>query len=119
MKHETTKEMIDALESLLERERSALLEGDLDFLVSQLDEKTALVDALQVREDAGAEEIAGLQVKVLRNQALLDSALEGIRNVASRMSALRRIRRSLDTYDAKGQRMTIESRAEHQVEKRA
>ena len=119
MSSETTEEMIVALEALLERERSALLEGDLEFLVGQLDEKTALVDALQAREDAEGGAIAVLQVKVLRNQALLDNALEGIRSVASRMSALRRIRRSLDTYDAKGRRTTIESRAENQMEKRA
>jgi len=119
MSSEMTNTTIEALDMLLERERAALLEGDLDLLVCQLDEKKALIDALNACDDASGSSLEALQTKVLRNQALLDSALQGIRSVASRMSALHRIRRSLDTYDQAGRKTTIESLSEGRMEKRA
>lgn len=119
MSSELTQHTIEALDILLDRERAALLEGDLDLLVSQLDEKSALIEALNDCDDAAGPGLAALQTKVLRNQALLDSALQGIRSVANRMSALHRIRRSLDTYDESGRKTTIESLAEGRMEKRA
>lgn len=119
MSSETTQHTIAALDGLLERERAALLDGDLDLLVGQLGEKKALIDTLNDCADAGGERLEALQTKVLRNQALLDSALQGIRSVASRMSALHRIRRTLDTYDESGRKTTIESLTEPRMEKRA
>lgn len=119
MNSDTTQATIEALEVLLEREREALLEGDLDQLVTQLEEKETLIDTLNGCGDAAGERLHQLQSKVLRNQALLDSALQGIRSVANRMSALHRIRRSLDTYDESGRKTTIESVPARQVEKRA
>lgn len=119
MRTEFTQLTIEALDGLLDRERQALLDGDLDHLVSQLEEKEALIERLNDCEDAEGEPLKALQVKVLRNQALLDSALQGIRSVANRMSALHRIRRSLDTYDESGRKTTIESLVEPKVEKRA
>ncbi|MDU8929621.1 flagellar biosynthesis protein FlgN [Alisedimentitalea sp. MJ-SS2] len=119
MRSEFSQLTIEAPDKLLDRERQALLEGDLEHLVTQLEEKEALIERLNECEDAGGEPLNALQVKVLRNQALLDSALQGIRSVASRMSALHRIRRSLDTYDESGRKTTIESLAEPKVEKRA
>lgn len=119
MTAEPTTRTIAALDALLERERTALLDGDLELLVSQLEEKNALIDALNAAPDPADVALTGLREKVLRNQALLDSALEGIRKVAARMSALHRVRRSLDTYDETGRKTTIESATEHQMEKRA
>jgi len=119
MSSETTQITIEALDGLLDREREALLDGDLDQLVVQLEEKEALIKALNGCDDAQGDSLNELQTKVLRNQALLDSALQGIRSVANRMSALHRIRRSLDTYDESGRKTTIESLTERRIEKRA
>ena len=119
MTSETTQQTIDALDSLLERERRALMEGDLDFLAGLFDEKKTLIDTLNGSGEAAAANLKQLQVKALRNQTLLDSALQGIRSVATRMSALHRIRQSLDTYDESGQRRTIEGQTGRTMEKRA
>lgn len=119
MTHDMTDKTIEALDDLLERERGALLEGDLDVLVRQLDEKKALIDTLNITDMAGQDSLIDLQGKVARNQALLDSALQGIRSVANRMNALHRIRRSLDTYDESGRKKTIEGLRKRTVEKRA
>lgn len=119
MTTDTIQTTIEALHDLLECERAALLKGDLDLLVRQLEEKKRLIDSLNNAEQADGGELRDLQDKVLRNQALLDSALEGIRSVANRMSALHRIRRSLDTYDETGRKTTIEGLRDRTMEKRA
>ena len=90
MTSEKTQQTIDALEALLERERTALMDGDLDFLVGQFDEKKTLIDTLNGSGEAGVVNLEQLQAKAQRNQALLDSALQGIRSVTSRMNALHR-----------------------------
>ena len=124
MTHEVTQVTIDALSDLLERERVALLDGDLDGLVRLLDDKRNLIDALNEQASTATTsghqgELQKLQGKVARNQELLDSALQGIRSVANRMSTLHRVRRSLDTYDESGRKTTIEGLRGGSMEKRA
>lgn len=109
----------DALDELLEAERAALLEGNLAELVGLADSKEHLISKLNETEHTDLDALQKLDRKVKRNQALLDSALDGIRTVARRLAALRRIRASLDTYDATGQRRSIEVDAERSVERRA
>lgn len=119
MTSETTEQTMSALDALLERERAALIQGDLDLLVGQFDEKKALIDRLNQTGATEAGALDQLQAKAARNQALLDSALQGIRSVATRMNTLHRIRQSLDTYDQSGQRQTIEGECVRKMEKRA
>ena len=49
----------------------------------------------------------------------MDSALEGIRRVASRLSAVHRVTTALDTYDAQGDRRSIDLSSDTSLEKRA
>lgn len=119
MTADTAQVLIDKLDDLLEEERRALLEGDLDAIGVLLTRKEALIDALNALAPARQPDLSGLQVKVTRNQALLDGALEGIRKVAGRMAAFRKIRKSLETYDQSGRKTTIQGEAEHSVERRA
>lgn len=119
MTDEPRFETLDQLDALLEQERAALLVGDLDVIPTLLQRKEALFDELAELPAPEAQELQNLQTKALRNQALLDSALRGIRAVADRMSAMRRVARSLETYDAAGRKTTIETRAQRKVERRA
>lgn len=119
MTNEEFKDVIDALDDVLESERAALLEGNLDEVGRLLERKEALIDELSQLELASREPLEDLNSKVQRNQALLDQALEGIRTVARRLAAMRRVRSSLDTYDEKGERRTIDVTPEGVVEKRA
>lgn len=119
MTTDTAQNIINRLDELLELERSALLSGELDKIPGFLEEKESLVDGLNAIEPSGKVGLQDLQTKVERNQALLDGALQGIRKVASRMAAFRRIRRSLETYDESGRKKTIQGEVEHRVEKRA
>ncbi|MGZ2259736.1 flagellar biosynthesis protein FlgN [Roseobacter sp. A03A-229] len=119
MTNEEFEDVIDALDDLLDAERAALLAGDLDEVARLLERKEALIERFATLEDADRAPLADLQVKVKRNQALLDQALEGIRSVSRRLAALRRVRSSLETYDEKGERRKIDMSPDGSVEKRA
>lgn len=119
MTHETATQLVERLDQLLEHERAALLVGDLDRISDLLEEKEVLIDGLNALDADPEQGLQGLQAKVMRNQALLDGALAGIRNVAARMSAFRKIRRSLETYDESGRKRVIQGEVERKVEKRA
>ena len=110
---------LDALDDLLEAERQALLSGDLVKLAEMLPAKEALMNALNDDWQTNLPALIELDGKVRRNQLLLDGALEGIRDVAKRMSALRQMRNSLETYGSDGKKQNIEIAADHSVERRA
>lgn len=119
MEPESAAAILQALDDLLEHERTALLTGNLDQMAELLERKTALIDALNALEPEHQPDLDDIRGKVVRNQTLLDGALQGIRQVAGRMAALRQLRHSFDTYDETGRKHTIEGAVVRQVEKRA
>ena len=119
MNDETAPDYLDALNGLLDAERRALLAGDLDALSDLLKDKEELIEAMNAARHHDADGLRRLDAKVQRNQLLLDGALEGIRSVASRVAELRKLRHSLETYDARGQKRSIELSVESSLEKRA
>lgn len=119
MTHDTPQDIIDALDVLLETERQHLLSGNLEALSALLSQKEELIDAMNAMDSAKLELLSGVQKKVVRNQALLSSALEGIRAVAERVASLRQVRKSLETYDESGRKKTYETCTDTSVEKRA
>ena len=114
-----TSVILQHLDELLDRERTALLDGDLEGISRSLREKERLIDALNGLGTTPEVELAGIRMKIQRNQILLDGALDGIRAVAERLSALRRIRDTLETYDQTGQKTVLDRLRSGQVEKRA
>ncbi|MEX1234570.1 MAG: flagellar protein FlgN [Roseovarius sp.] len=119
MTHDSAQSIIDRMDALLDEERRALLKGNLEAIGTLLARKEALIDQLNALDPDGTKRIDQLQGKVMRNQALLDGALQGIRTVAGRLTALRRIRRTLETYDRSGRKSAISDVIEHELEKRA
>ncbi|MEM6481212.1 MAG: hypothetical protein AAF922_00300 [Pseudomonadota bacterium] len=113
------QQAIVALDSVLEKERQVLLKGDVDSIGDILNEKEALIDALTEMDRHDIQNVQGLKEKFARNQTLLDGALHGIRRTAARLAAIRQVRRSLETYDEKGQKRTIEGHVERKLERRA
>lgn len=109
---------LHALDSLLEEERAALIAGELDRIAQIADRKATLVASLA---GAGADGVAlvPLQRKMTRNQVLLDGALDGIRTVAARLSAIRDTGGTLETYDRNGRRQTWSAPRRDGVERRA
>ncbi|WP_293574060.1 flagellar biosynthesis protein FlgN [Phaeobacter sp.] len=119
MTEQTPQEMIETLDEILDAERTALIGGDLHELEPLLAKKEKIIDALNMVGDLERESLQKVQTKVSRNQELLDSAMEGIRAVASRMAELRRIRRGLDVYDQAGRKTRYATRGAATLEKRA
>lgn len=113
------QKLIDDLDQILDRERSALMSGDLGKLEELLAKKEKTISKLNTVSDLEREALAPVHSKMSRNQLLLDSAMEGIRAVAARMAELRRIRKGLDVYDKRGQRARFGTRESSKLEKRA
>ncbi|MDA7964567.1 flagellar biosynthesis protein FlgN [Ruegeria sp.] len=112
-------DLIKALEEVLDLERAALVEGDLDRLGNTAPEKEKLIGAINELQVLDSQDLIRVQQKVERNQTLLNSAADGIRAVANRMSELRRVRQEFSTYDAAGQRNGFAVRGKAKLEKRA
>jgi len=113
------QELEKNLESLLARERAALLSGDLRAIGDLAEEKEHLAERLQDLGPEGLESLRGLHDTARRNQALLDGALQGIRLATTRLSAYRQLRKSMDTYDPQGRKTAIPGIIAHKVERRA
>ncbi|MFB9148524.1 flagellar protein FlgN [Roseovarius ramblicola] len=107
------------LESLLARERAALLSGDLHAVGALAPEKEALAAELGTLGAGALAALRRLGGTARRNQALLDGTLQGIRRAGARLSACRRLRGAMDTYDPQGRKTTIAGPLEHKVERRA
>ena len=119
MTPENLQTTIDAMDDLLDDERRALLEGNLDEISRLHDRKEQLIDVLNKLDADENASLVSLNAKLERNQALLNTALGGIRSVARRLAAIRRVRQSLDTYDSKGRKKSVEMGVDRSFEKRA
>lgn len=108
----------ERLAALIEEERAALLDGDLDRVAALLPEKEALVQTL-LTEAEDADLVAPLQDGLRRNAVLFDHALEGLRQVVKRLGSLDGIRKTLETYDSLGRRTCLSGPAPSSVERRA
>lgn len=111
--------IIAELDGLLEKERQALLDGDLEMIGALLEQKTALLSGLDDATPDEAEVIRPLQMKLRRNQELFDQALAGIRNVANRLGDMRQVRKAMNVYDANGNRSAIGNDGAGSFERRA
>lgn len=113
------QDTVDSLDDLLDEERMALLDGNLDHIGRLMGRKEALIDALNDQNGSEYRLLSELNTKVVRNQILLKSALEGIQNVAKRLAAVRQVKSTIDTYDAQGRRKKVDMPTKGTVEKRA
>lgn len=119
MMTEQSRRLLDQLDAILENEHDAVLTGEIGRLAALVSEKERLVDALNALAPPSEDSLRAIQGKLARNQALLDGALHGIRTVAARLAAHRRIRRSLDIYDQSGRKQSLSEDIAHNFEKRA
>jgi len=119
MTNEMIQSTIESLDDLLDAERKALLAGELDEIRRLHEKKAALIEQLRLLDLKDQALLSTISDKIDRNQALLQSAMEGIRTVAKRLAAVRHVRETLETYDDKGQKNAIKPRPAKSLEKRA
>jgi flagellar biosynthesis/type III secretory pathway chaperone len=111
-------DVLDRLDRLIEEERILLRAGHLAALADLLERKERLVQRLA---DAGAPDRShpDLKQKIARNQALLEGAIVGLREVAQRLGAVRELRQTLETYDSDGRRAAMGTPGPGRMERRA
>ncbi|EBA17094.1 hypothetical protein RSK20926_08992 [Roseobacter sp. SK209-2-6] len=117
-KHEP-QALIDELDEILDEERSALVRGELEKIESLVTRKERIIEQLNAIDDLERKELNKVQTKVSRNQELLNSAMDGIRSVATRMAELRKVRKGLDVYDRTGRRSRYGTLSGTRLEKRS
>lgn len=110
---------IDELDEILELERDALINGHLNKLQALLERKEAVIAELNDLNALEQDMATTVQEKVTRNQHLLESAMQGIRAVSTRMRELRSVRKGLDVYDSAGRKNSFHTSASLKLEKRA
>jgi flagellar biosynthesis/type III secretory pathway chaperone len=119
MTNQNPQNLINELDEILDQERSALVRGELDQIESLLSRKEAIIQNLNTIENLEREALSKVQSKVSRNQELLNSAMEGIRSVATRMAELRRVKKGLDVYDRAGRKARYGTTMGQRLEKRS
>jgi len=100
----------DALNDLLEKERSALLAGNLETILRLKDEKERLL-ARFAGSSPDETTLRHMREKANRNQHLLVAAARGIKSVSQRLKDLRAQKANLRTYDKSGHHQEISNRA--------
>jgi hypothetical protein len=113
-----TESPLQKLEALLTSERKALISGDLEAVETVVEEKRRLVDQIDL-DHVAPDALSPVRESIRRNNVLFDQALAGIRQAVSRLGALHAAAKTLDTYDAHGQRLRLSDDRKHRVEKRA
>lgn len=114
--HQNITKLFD---QVLDREREVLISGEFSEIPGLVDQKELLLARLDDLTGPDSKELETLQTKALRNQELLDNALQGIRHVADRFATLRKLSRSLETYDERGLKTSLPSGTVSRVERRA
>lgn len=89
---------------ILDAERKALIQGDLDSVVGFVSEKEGLVAEF---EDADGAELKALSFKLAQNERLLNAARAGVKDAVSTVKKLHAARTSLSSYDRSGKATEI------------
>ena len=97
----STPHVVDALDDLLDRERQAILSGNLDTIMRQMNEKLRLLERLTA-STTDIVRIERLKVKADRNQELLVAVGRGIKSATQRLKEIGKPVASLRTYDKGG-----------------
>lgn len=115
MRHDP-ESMLTIVRTILAAERNALADGDFDALARSNERKQAVIALLESEEVVDSGELARLKREALRNQALVDGALSGLKRLMDRLHALNEVQTKLETYDEKGQVGTLKNRR-HSIER--
>jgi len=100
--------LVDELDALLEKERAAILAGDLKGMGRISRNKEKLLNSYELIAP-NMESLEYLRKKVTRNQTLLAAAIRGVRAVTTRLGALQNGQSKLNTYNKAGKRSVLGS----------
>lgn len=107
------------LEEVLASEYQALMAGEISALEELGSQKLIVLEEVAGLPIEQVTQFEGLRAKLLRNQLLAHSALEGMRVAIARARETSEIAQSLKTYGSDGQPSSIRTRAGGTLSKRS
>ncbi len=102
-------ETAEALVKVLDEERTALVNGEIERLEPISLEKARLFEELESVSELPRAVLLDIQSRVQRNQGLLQASSKGLRAALTRLAAIRGAATALDTYSTDGKRQSISS----------
>lgn len=109
----------EKLDALLEREYAALLDGDLASIERLGSEKVALLEKVSVAAVDDLDGFASMRNRLIRNQTLAQSAIEGMRMAIRRVKEINEVSASLRTYRKDGKKVQVAIRGGDALSKRS
>ena len=106
------------LETILEKEHSALKNGHVLELVDLDVEKRTLIDQLNTQDHSQAEALERLRAIANRNKSLLEAAHAGVKAALNRFDDLIAAQKPMALYGPKGKRAMLSAPPKPSVEKR-
>lgn len=119
MTTDADRDLIASLEDVLDKERQALCDGDIQAVQRLLALKEELVNQVHKLDLSDGAELQAVRASAQRNCVLLASAGTGIRAVLDRISELKQIRKGAQTYDCHGRKARLQTSSKPALEKRA
>ena len=107
------------LDALLEKEYKALLGGDLVGIERFGSEKVALLETISTSLPNDLEAYAALRARLIRNQVLAHSAIEGMRTAITRAKEISEVSTGLRTYRKDGRKSSFTVRIGETLSKRS
>ena len=108
--------VIDELEDLFDRERNAILKGELGKLKRLVIHKEKLMQRITAFSIMDQDVLFKLQNKARSNQQLLEASLRGVQMISDRIKAIKAGPLNLKTYNQAGQSHALgtkKSKLEH------
>ncbi|NSX56563.1 hypothetical protein [Parasulfitobacter algicola] len=118
MKSDSTH-VIAKIADILEKERQAMIRGDLNILSELTGQKEKLHDALSKSAPLSHSDIVQLKRRAEQNQKMLEAVKQGISSALNRLSSIRDAQKPLTVYGASGQISSLEKADHKSFERRA
>ena len=115
----TTEQFTQRLLAVLEKERAALLDGDLQNLGDFVMLKSEILDTLSSKNIPKAQDWHIVQSRLKENQRLIEAALNGLLSVNDKLQEARHAFERLSIYDPTGKKTSYAVNVPRKLERKA
>lgn len=114
-----TSSLHDRLSAVLDREYQSLTRGNLKDIEKLGLDKLALLEQIGVPDPSDLAGFESLRRRLVRNQILAMSAIDGMRSAIARAREVRAVSETLGCYGSDGKDKSVEMRRVHALSKRS
>lgn len=115
----TAKTVSHRLAEILEEEYQALTNGDLDGIERLGAAKLEVLQAVQALPPASVAKLEPIREALIRNQLLVQSAIEGMRKAIARAREIGEVAEALKTYRRDGRKSRVAIQMSGKLSKRS